>query len=257
MPAPLLLFLSPLLLLLSPFLGLYALARSARLASYRIFGPGVPIRAHDRAVARVKRFRVWSAALVSFGVLMVFGTAEDVMEQAAERWLVFFVAPWLLIVSAPVVVGVLIACSYPARRRAMRSALRTPLGKLLRFLGVLALVPACFLLLSEATPSHSQGVEVLWVMACFAATAWSLFLFVFASISVVRSGFGAAAVHPALPALLASVLVWEYAAIGGLPAGPPAIAYVVLVGGPASVTAIAWWEIHRLRTRYGVTLRGG
>ncbi|MGP4050075.1 hypothetical protein [Streptomyces sp. 2A115] len=62
--------------------------------------------------------------------------------------------------------------------------------------------------------------------------------------------------HPELPALLTSVLVWESAALGGLPTGPPAIAYAIRIGGPATVTAIACWEIHRLRTRYGVTLRG-
>lgn len=51
----------------------------------------------------------------------------------------------------------------------------------------------------------------------------SLFLFLFSGVRVVRTGFGTADVHPALPALLTSVL----------------------------------WEIRRLRRCHGVTLRSG
>ncbi|MBX7551223.1 hypothetical protein K1Y78_25050 [Streptomyces sp. tea 10] len=55
----------------------------------------------------------------------------------------------------------------------------------------------------------------------------------------------------------ATFLVWAFAATARLPSGPTPIAYALLIGGPATVTAIAWWEIHRLRTRFGVRLRGG
>lgn len=65
--------------------------------------------------------------------------------------------------------------------------------------------------------------------------------------------------HAALPALLTGLLVWEFAAIspatGGMPPGPPLIQILALLGGPASVTAVAWWEIGRLRDRHGVRLR--
>ncbi|WP_246204274.1 hypothetical protein [Streptomyces tailanensis] len=89
---------------------------------------------------------------------------------------------------------------------------------------------------------------------------WTLLFVVFASGPAVRSGFNTAEVNAALPALITGVLVWEFAAIGfamgGLPPGPPLVQFAALLGGPASVTAVACWEIHRLRTRYGVRLRG-
>ncbi|MFD8377361.1 hypothetical protein ACFV2X_02060 [Streptomyces sp. NPDC059679] len=145
-----------------------------------------------------------------------------------------------------------------ARRLATRATLRGPLRKLACFLGTLALVPALIAGLDPANPSRAGGSLGTWLaLASLAACVWAVFLFLFTTAAVARTGFGTADVHPALPALLTTVLVWEYAALGGLPTGPPAIAYVLLIGGPATVTAIAWWEIHRLRTHHGVTLRGG
>jgi len=89
---------------------------------------------------------------------------------------------------------------------------------------------------------------------------WLLFFLAFATGPAVRSGFNSAEVHAALPALLTGVLVWEFAIIslaaGGPPPGPPLVSLLAFVGGPASVCAVAWWEVHRLRTRHGVRLRG-
>ncbi|MEU7580320.1 hypothetical protein AB0B50_22290 [Streptomyces sp. NPDC041068] len=82
----------------------------------------------------------------------------------------------------------------------------------------------------------------------------------FSSGTVVRTAFNTTRVHAALPALLAGVLVWELAiinlAMAGPPPGPPLIQVGALIGGPLSVTAVAWWELDRLRTRYGVALGG-
>ncbi|MFE6942039.1 hypothetical protein [Streptomyces chartreusis] len=68
------------------------------------------------------------------------------------------------------------------------------------------------------------------------------------------------ALHAALPALVTSVLVWVFAFLGlwtgGLPPGPLPLAVCAFLGGPVSVTAVACWEIHRLRLRHGVRMRG-
>ncbi|WAM00569.1 hypothetical protein [Streptomyces sp. Je 1-369] len=42
---------------------------------------------------------------------------------------------------------------------------------------------------------------------------------------------------------------------GGLPHGPPAAQWGAILGGPVSVTAVALWELHRMRTRHGVRIR--
>ncbi|WP_327321053.1 hypothetical protein [Streptomyces sp. NBC_01235] len=44
--------------------------------------------------------------------------------------------------------------------------------------------------------------------------------------------------------------------VGAPPPGPPLVQVCSESGGPASVTAVVWWEARRLRSRYGVSLRG-
>ncbi|WP_159007249.1 hypothetical protein [Streptomyces sp. NRRL S-813] len=209
-------------------------------------------------MARVKKIRTRVAIVVAVAVLALFGSLQDVDDQLTDHWLALLLTPWLLIVTGPVVLAVLIRCAPADRRRAMRSALRTPLRQLAWFISTLLLVPALVVAVSVADPSQLGGtVGAGLSIACVAAELWAVFLFLFASGAVVQTGFGTAAVHPAAPALLTCILVWELAAVGGLPAGPPVIAYMLLIGGPSTVTAITWWEIHRLRSRYTVTLRSG
>ncbi|MFJ3924618.1 hypothetical protein [Streptomyces sp. NPDC090022] len=90
------------------------------------------------------------------------------------------------------------------------------------------------------------------VVLALAPVLWTLVFVGFAAGPAIRS-FDTAAVHTALPAVLSGVLVWEATALGlatgGPPPGPPAVQICALLGGPVPVTALSWWEIHRLRTR--------
>lgn len=76
----------------------------------------------------------------------------------------------------------------------------------------------------------------------------------------MRNAFSLSAVHAALPALATCAAVWVFALAnlpsGGLPPGPEALTVCAVFGGPASVTALAWWEIHRLWHQHGMRWRG-
>ncbi|MFF2654226.1 hypothetical protein [Streptomyces sp. NPDC058045] len=244
-----------LLLVFFPVPLLYVFLRSARVTATRIFrtppaaasAPG-----HDETVDRVKKFRTWVAIAVSVAIYAIgYQNLRDILSDGS---IALLVTPWLLIATAPVVVSILILCAPAHRRRPMRTAVRGPLRKLACYIGTIALVPAALALTSLIGRSPLDG----WpTFAGLIGIIWSLCLFLFSSATVVQTGFGVAAVHPALPALLTSILVWELALFNGLPAGPPPLAYAMLIGGPTTVTALSWWEIHRLRTRSGVTLRHG
>ncbi|WP_406862706.1 hypothetical protein ABZO31_20685 [Streptomyces sp. HUAS MG47] len=66
-------------------------------------------------------------------------------------------------------------------------------------------------------------------------------------------------VHPLLPPLLSPLLVWSLFAFqlysGPDVAAPPVVLYSFMLGGPLSVTALSVWEVRRLRTLHGITLR--
>jgi hypothetical protein len=252
-----------------PLLVCYPLARSARSRARRLF----PARAHRRievpGVARVQKTRAWTAAVMSFGILVAYGKPED-MAQAQQQYLLRLVTtPWLLLLSAPVVVAVLLRWAPAGARGVMRQRLRAAGRSASWYFGAFSLVPVLALaggwaaerLLERASAGVAQVVLVpLILFGAFLPMLWVLLFVVFASKPAVRSAFNTTEVHAALPALLTGVLVWEFAVIGviagGPPPGPPVVQLLALIGGPASVTAVVWWEIHRLRTRYGVVLRG-
>ncbi len=72
--------------------------------------------------------------------------------------------------------------------------------------------------------------------AAEAVLGWLILVSLLASTMAVQTGFGLATVHPALPALVTGILVWELFAINGVSDGlPPAIAYPMSLGGPITV----------------------
>ncbi|MCC9705529.1 hypothetical protein E4N62_09785 [Streptomyces sp. MNU76] len=237
----------------------YPLARSARRPARRIFPSRSRHRPPDEDVTRLQRRRAWTATLISLLILAVYGKPEDV-DQAQQQFMMrLTISPWLLLLSAPVVVAALFRWSSPDARRAMRAPLRTAGRSALWYVGAFTTVP----LLCGAiyyTRVHLAPDMNLWSpLALLVPLLWVLLFIVFATGPAVRSAFNTVDVHPALPALLTGALIWEFSAInlavGGLPPGPPLVQLAALVGGPASVTAVAWWEIRRLRTRHGVRLR--
>ncbi|WP_328910367.1 hypothetical protein OG230_13095 [Streptomyces sp. NBC_00234] len=246
---------------LLPPLVLYPMARSARAKARQVFPEIARHRIQDPDVARLQKARAWAALAATFLLLVAYGNPEE-WEQAQDQFtLRLAVTPWLLLLSAPVVVAILMRCAPPHARQPMRARLRPAVRTALRYFGSLTAVPVLF----AAGFFVRQAVDgVAWApflsLALLLPALWVTLFVAFASSTVVRSAFSTAEVHAALPALLTGVLVWEFAAIslavGGMPPGPPLVQVLAVLGGPASVTALVWWEIDRLRTRYGITLRG-
>ncbi|MFF2727359.1 hypothetical protein ACFVS9_05575 [Streptomyces sp. NPDC058008] len=245
-----------------PLLALYPLARSARLKARRLFPVRGRRRHEDPEVARVQRWRAWTAAAISVLILAVYGGPEDfgqVQDQYVLRWAV---TPWLLLVTGPLVVAVLHRMASPRARDRMRLPLRTARRSALWYLGALTVSPTVVLLVTPTVMVLPEEWAVLLVpigLLSALLTAWVMFFMLFATGPAVRSAFNSTEIHAALPALLTGAVVWEFAIVGlftgGLPPGPPPVQVLVFLGGPVSVTALAWWEIHRLRTRRGVSLR--
>lgn len=239
----------------------YPIARSARRRARSVFPAHSHRRIQDRGVLRVQKIRAWIAFAASVAILAAYGTEADWSQAQDQVLFRLAVTPWLLLLTAPVVIAVLFRLAPAHARPAMRARVRPAVRLALRYFGAFTAVPVLFagvILLSRAMPDGE--VNVLITFALLLPAVWLLFFVVFASSTVVRGAFETAEIHAALPALLAGVLVWELAAINlvtaGMPPGPPLVRICAVIGGPASVSAVAWWEIGRLRRRYGVTFGG-
>jgi hypothetical protein len=239
----------------------YPPARSARRQARKLFPDTGPYRIRDHDIVRIQRARAWLALIASFAILAVYGTAEDVAQAQDQFWLRVVITPWLLLLSAPAVVAVLLRFAPPSARAPMRARLRPVMRAALRYFGAFTALPVIvagsYVLLE---PYGGSAALALIILVVAAPTLWLLLFIAFSTPRAIRTAFNTADVHAALPALLTGVLVWEFAFLslligGGMPPGPPLVRISAFLAGPASVTAVAWWEIDRMRARYGVTLR--
>ncbi|MFG1808213.1 hypothetical protein [Streptomyces sp. NPDC049040] len=243
-----------------PLLLLYAMARSARHHARAVFA-GLHSPLADPALSRAKTTRTVLAALASTAFLLLFGARKDYAEAFEGGAVRLMIAPWLLAVTAPLVVHLLMRWASVDERRRMRASFRIPLAALGKYVVGLTAVPLLALLayVTPKWPGWSSFHAVALKVALGASLAWAVTFTLFASSLVVRSGFGIGRIHQALPALLTALLVWEFvpvaAVLSGLPPGPLVLSLLSMFSGPLSVTAVAWWEVHLLTTRHGVVLR--
>ncbi|MGW6961864.1 hypothetical protein [Streptomyces chartreusis] len=247
-----------------PLLTGYQLARSARRLARQVFPVRPPGLVEDPVVLRVQRVRAWLALAMSGLLLAVFGGWDDLAEAPGQFLLRLLYAPWLALLTAAVVVALLFCAARPGTWQTMRTRLWPAGRSALWYFGAWTMVPLLFTAAAEGMGLLPSGVNVLlWasvMFVCWAPFWWVVFFLCFASGPALRHAFNLSALHAALPALVTSVLVWVFAVLGlsagGLPPGPVPLAVCAFLGGPVSVTAVAWWEIQRLRLRHGVRLRG-
>ncbi|WP_147312231.1 hypothetical protein [Thermomonospora umbrina] len=203
--------------------------------------------------------RAWTGILVVVWVALTYQllTPEDV---ASER----FNQIWLNILGMccvfPVVIAGFVFAARPPNRREYLRRLRYPL------LALGAQFGAAFTFVLGAAP------EFQWLRdlpgpakpAVAFAAAWFVLLWMapfclygmFLSLTHV---FRTADVHELVPPLLTTVLAWVMALIdlatGAYKGVPTGVVALLLLGAPLSVTAVASFEVRRLRVRHGITLR--
>ncbi|HET9379328.1 MAG TPA: hypothetical protein VFP69_00665 [Streptomyces sp.] len=218
-------------------------------------------------VRKIQILRTVVGLVAMMWILVSYKITSDATSLAHERADQMVTSAALLAATFPVVVGAFVLASCPEHRRPyLRRALR-PLGSLLALggsvlyfvlltSGVLADVP--FGQVPEE-PSTADYMRMMYEVFLALGAVWALvFVFYGATLSVVHV-FRTADIHEVLPPVIATVLVWELAvadlfsdAYDSVPLGVRAAA---VLGGPLSVTLVSLWELRRLRTRHGLTLR--
>ncbi|MFK4065998.1 hypothetical protein [Streptomyces sp. NPDC029674] len=242
---------------------LIPVVRSARRRAEAIFNQPGAGRVDDRLVSRVQLWRAALGAAASFLLIYTYGADDGWSGVANDGVTKLILAPLLLILTGPLVVLGFIRYAPAARRPLLRSRLRTPLKAVAWYVGILAgvgvVLAGSTVLLRQDYGTLPDG---LLALALLIGLVWLLPFLLFASAYAARYAFNTSNVHAALPAALTVVLVWELtlcslALEGGMPHGPPAAQWCAVLGGPVTVTAVALWELHRMRTRYGVRVRTG
>ncbi|MGW2226887.1 hypothetical protein [Streptomyces formicae] len=236
--------------------------RSSRRHAESIFNRPGGGRVEDRIVSRVQLWRAIVGAAASFGLIYAYGADDGWSGVANDGVVKLLLAPILLMITGPLAVLAFIGLAPAAQRPVLRSRLRAPLKAVGWYVGIFAgtvgvLIGAALLL----KQNYGTLLNGLVALALLIGLIWLLPFMLFSSAYAARYAFNTANVHAALPAALTVVLVWELtvcsiALDGGLPHGPPAAQLCAVLGGPLSVTAVALWELHRMRTRYGVRVRG-
>ncbi|WP_251093566.1 hypothetical protein [Streptomyces sp. Caat 7-52] len=257
---------------------------SARLRSIRsipgpfavattLTAPSRPDRIEDPVVSGLQWARTAVGIVATVWLLMayplaegreqfVMGKVEDLLIGSGLTLVVGFVAVTAFIVAARSPLG---------RRYAARLA--GPLSSL----GAIALgAGAAWLMvkmlkgdiISTADVGYHGILVGLLVVAlfiigglvCALALVFAVLFTLVALVHGLNSCFRLGDVHELLPALISPLLVWSLFVLGLFDgpdvAAPPVVLYTFLLGGPVSVTALSVWEVRRLRTRHGMTLRG-
>jgi hypothetical protein len=245
----------------SPFGLAGVVLRSAHRVATRLFAQGEG-QIVDRTVDRVQLARTVLGAAATVALILAYNVDPNRWEDAATVGAAqLILAPAVLIVAAPLVIIGFIYYAPPHLRPHLRSRLRAPFKAVGWY--VLTLVVMGGILVPTALIVDPDDGKSWWeyalAVASLAVIVWGVPFFFMASLYSARSAFNSHQVHPMLPPVLTLTLVWVFAAFSvigdGLPSGPPFVQFCSTLGGPLSVTAVSLWELRRMKTRFGVTLR--
>lgn len=226
-----------------------------------VFTPSRPDRVNDPVVKRVQVLRtIIGLAAVSW-MLLSYGLASDADAVVDDRFGQIRTTLITLGVTFPLAVAVFIAAARPPHRSLFLRRVVKPAGALLAL--VLALgVPRLITGLGYVDDTTDWTASAGRVALLFALGGFLLWLGPFALYGIAQSlvhVFRTADLHETVPPLLATLLVWEVALIdvfrGAYDGVPLGVRVAFVLGAPLTVTAAALWELRRLRTRHGITLR--
>lgn len=226
----------------------------------RVFKPSRPGIVEDPVVARMQKIRT----LVGLGAVVwmsiTYKIANSIGDVADDRLDQSWISVLVLAVTFPVVVGVLLALVPASARRELLRRTAKCLGAMVALVAAVFVFPASVLTgFIEGRFATNPVMSVVTYTAILFTLVWVLPFVVWGVGLALVHVFRTADIHEAMPPLLAMTVVWEMALIDlftGAYAGVPLpVRIVFTLGGPVSVTAVGLWELRRLRTQHGLTVR--
>ncbi|MET9604080.1 hypothetical protein ABZZ17_03330 [Streptomyces sp. NPDC006512] len=227
-----------------------------------VFTPSRPDRVHDPVVKRAQVIRTVIGLVAITWMMLSYGLAADADAVVHDRFDQIRTTLIVLAVTFPIAVAAFVIAARPPNRRLFLRRVGKPAGALLALVVALA-VPRLITGLGYVDAETDWTASAGRVVLLFALGAFLLWLAPFVLYGIAQSlvhVFRTADLHETVPPLLATLLVWEVALFdlfrGAYDGVPPGVRLAFVLGAPLTVTAVAMWELRRLRTRHGITLRG-
>ena len=230
-------------------------------AARKVFKPSRPGIVTDPAVAHMQKIRTWVGLAAVVWMSVTYKIADSVGEVVDNRTDQSWISVLLLAVTFPVAVGILLALVPDTARRELLRRSAKCFGAIVTLMAAVFVFPVIVLTgFAEGRFATNPAMTVVTVVALALVFVWVLPFILWGVALALTHVFRTADIHETLPPLLAMTLVWEMAVVDlftGAYAGVPVPVRILLVlGAPASVTAVGLWELRRLRVHHGLSVQG-
>ncbi|WP_331753381.1 hypothetical protein OG440_40050 (plasmid) [Streptomyces sp. NBC_00637] len=227
----------------------------------RLFRPSRRDLISDKAIETAQLARTVTGIAATAWLIYSYPLQESFSEVAKDEFAGILISAAMLVVVGPLVLGLFVLAARPPARAMYWRRLSGPMagfGSL--FLAVLTL----YLVLQDSGGARFAaqfGVvgQLLVLVLGLTAVVFAVPFVLASAAFCVHYVFRTADVHEVLPPLLSPLLVWVMFGVqlvdSSPVSAPAAVEMLFLIGPPLSVTALSAWELRRLRTRFGLTLR--
>ncbi|MEU8340988.1 hypothetical protein SAMN05443665_1005101 [Actinomadura meyerae] len=236
-------------------------------AVHQVCRPSRQGRVDDPLVRKIQFIRAVVGLIAAAWVMTSYRLVADAGSLAHDRANQMATSAVVLPAAFPVVVGAFIAASRAHNRRMYFLRSLKPLGSLLAIAGGVLY----FVLLADGVltggpiedppenPTTSDYVMLMYLVSLCVLALWVFFFVCYGVIISLVHIARTADIHEVLPPIIATVLVWVLAVMdlfsNDYEGAPMAVRFAIILGGPLSVTAVSLWELRRLKSRHGLTLR--
>ncbi|MFI1312436.1 hypothetical protein ACH4TS_20180 [Streptomyces albidoflavus] len=227
----------------------------------RVFRPARPGRLTDGAIETAQMARTVIGIAATLWMIYAYPLQQSMSSFAQDKLAETLISAGLLTVAGPLVLVAFVAAARPPGRAVY---VRRLSGPVTGFGALFVTVLVLFLLLQNSGGARLAPelgpFRFVFLLVALAAVLFAVPFGLASAFLCVHYVFRTGDVHEVLPPLLSPLLVWvmfgfQFAGRSPVDA-PQTVQYLFLFGPPLSVTLLSAWELRRLRTRFGVTVRG-
>ncbi|WP_332756927.1 hypothetical protein [Streptomyces sp. MT206] len=226
----------------------------------RAFRPARPGRITDGAIEAAQIARTTVGIAATAWMIYAYPMQESASAIAKDKFAEILISAGVLVVAGPLILALFVLA---ARTPARAVYLRRLKGPLTGFGALFVSVLALFLLLQDSggarIAAQFGAFQIVFLLLALLTVLFAVPFGLTAAVLCVHYVFRTADVHEVLPPLISPLLVWAMFGVqyfdSSPVAAPPSVRILFLIGPPLSVTALSVWELRRLRTHFGVTIR--